>query len=232
MNEHPPVIDHFTTAARVYDERNRPLAPISDNMHFLIRLVLEDLPTRAHVLCVGVGTGAEILSLSTAFPQWTFVGVDPAIGMLDVCRERLSQAGVLSCCELIHGYVHDVPPGENFDAVLSILVAHFVNREDRLNFYQAMVSRLRISGILINTEISFDLDSQEFPSILKHWAAVQALMGASPESLANLSVMLRDMLSVISPLETETLLRQSGIDLPIRFFQAFMIAGWYGVKKI
>ena len=231
MKIHPPVIDHFTTAARVYDERNRPLAPIADNMHFLIRLVLKDLPAQARVLCVGVGTGAEILSLSAAFPQWTFVGVDPAIGMLDVCRERLSQAGVLSRCELIHGYVHDVPPGEHFDAVLSVLVAHFVKREDRLNFYEAMVSRLRANGILINTEISFDLDSQEFPSMLENWAAVQALMGASPESLANLSVTLRDMLSVISPADTESLLRQSGIALPVRFLQAFMIAGWYGVKK-
>jgi tRNA (cmo5U34)-methyltransferase len=194
--------------------------------------VLKDLPAQARVLCVGVGTGAEILSLSAAFPQWTFVGVDPAIGMLDVCRERLSQAGVLSRCELIQGYVHDVPPGEYFDAVLSVLVAHFVKREERLNFYEAMFSRLRANGILINTEISFDLDSREFPSMLENWTAVQALMGASPESLANLSVTLRDMLSVISPVETESLLRQSGIALPVRFFQAFMIAGWYGVKKI
>ncbi len=231
MKTGPTVIDHFTEAAKVYDEKNRQLAPIADNMHFLIRLILKNAPVRARALCVGVGTGAEILSLSKAFPEWTFVGVDPSIGMLNVCRERLETAGVLNRCELIQGYVHDVPPGENFDVALSVLVAHFVKREDRLSFYQAMSSRLHPNGVLINTEISYDLNSPEFPLMLKNWEAVQLLMGATPESLANLSQVLREMLSVMSPTETENLLKQSGIQLPVRFFQAFMISGWYGTKN-
>jgi tRNA (cmo5U34)-methyltransferase len=231
MTSKPSVIDHFTNTASAYDERNRQLSPISANMHFLIRLILKDAPARAHVLCVGVGTGAEILSLSSAFPEWTFVGVDPSIGMLNVCRERLNAAGVLSRCELIHGYVHDVPSGEQFDAALSVLVAHFVKREDRLPFYQAMCGRLRANGVLINTEVSYDLDSPAYPLMLKSWEAVQALMGATPESLANLAVQLRDMLCVISPTETEALLSQSGVHVPVRFFQAFMISGWYGIKR-
>lgn len=230
MKTNPTIIDHFSGAARAYDEKNQQLAPIADNMHFLIRLVLKNAPVRARVLCVGVGTGAEIFSLASAFPEWTFVGVDPAVGMLDVCREKLKAAGVLDRCELIQGYVEDVPQGERFDIALSILVAHFVKREDRLSFYKAMVDRLSANGILVNTEISFDLNSQEFPSMLKNWESVQLLMGAPPESIANLSQVLREMLSVISPIETESLLRQSGIHLPVRFYQAFMICGWYGLK--
>ncbi|MBK9038033.1 MAG: hypothetical protein IPL83_02540 [Bdellovibrionales bacterium] len=58
MKTNPSVIDHFTEAAKVYDEKNRQLAPIADNMHFLIRLVLKSAPAKARVLCVGVGTGA------------------------------------------------------------------------------------------------------------------------------------------------------------------------------
>ncbi len=231
MKTSPTVIDHFTDAAKAYDEKNSQLAPIANNMHFLIRLILKDSPVRARVLCVGVGTGAEILSLSKSFPEWTFVGVDPSIGMLDVCRERLKEAGVLNRCEIIHGYVSDVPSGENFDAAMSILVGHFVKREERLSFYQAMFSRLRTNGILINTEISYDLNSQEFPLMLKSWEAVQMLMGATPDSLANLSQVLREMLTVLSPKEIESLLNQSGIQLPVRFFQAFMINGWYGKKE-
>ncbi len=146
-------ISHFSEAARAYDERNSALSPIAKNMHFLIGLILKNAPVRARVLCVGVGTGAEILSLSTSFPEWTFVGVDPSVGMLDVCRERLWEAGVLNRCELIHGYVEDVPPGPAFDAVLSILVAHFVKREDRLHFYQQMWRRLCVNGVLVSTEI-------------------------------------------------------------------------------
>jgi tRNA (cmo5U34)-methyltransferase len=230
MKNNPGIIDHFTQTAKAYDQRNRQLSAISDNMHFLIRLILGDAPVRARVLCIGVGTGAEILSLSESYKEWTFTGVDPSIGMLDVCRERLSQAGVMDRCELIHGYVQDIPNEANFDIVLSILVAHFVQRADRLSFYQALSGRLRTNGFLVNTEISFDLDSPEFPSMLENWKAVQSLMGATPESLANLSVQLREMLSVISPTETKELLKQSGFPLPIQFFQSFMIRGWYGKK--
>ncbi len=230
MKHHSPVIDHFTASAKVYDERNRQLAPTAENMHFLIRLILQNAPARSRVLCVGVGTGAEILSLAKSFPEFTFVGVDPSVGMIDVCRERLAEAGVLDRCELVNGYVNDIARGENFDAALSILVAHFVKREERVGFYRAMSERLRTNGILINTEISFDLDSAEFPSMLDNWKAVQSRMGATPESLANLSVQLREMLSVISPADTESYLKQSGIAMPVKFFQAFMIAGWYGRK--
>lgn len=217
-------------ASQSYDEKNRRLAPIADNMHFLIRLILQELPTQAHVLCVGVGTGAEILSLARAYPRWTFVGLDPSASMLEVCAERLAQAGVADRCQLVEGYVQDLPAGETFDAALSVLVGHFVKREERLSFYQNMVARLRKGGTLVNTEISFDLNSAELPSMLKNWEKVQKLMGATPESLAMLPTALREMLTVLPPVETESLIKQSGVGIPIRFFQSFMITGWYGAK--
>ncbi len=231
MTIKPTVIDHFSTAAKSYDEKNLQLAPIADNMHFLIRLILKNTPTHAKVLCIGVGTGAEILSLSKIFPHLNFVGVDPALGMLDVCRERLKDAGILDRCELIHGYIHDVPKGENFDVALSILVGHFVKSDERLSFYTAMVERLRTNGYFVNTEISYDLNSKEFPLMLENWKEVQALMGATPESLANLSHVLQDMLSILPPTEVTQLIEKSGIRNPVQFFQAFMINGWYGVKN-
>jgi tRNA (cmo5U34)-methyltransferase len=79
-------------------------------------------------------------------------------------------------------------------------------------------------------ELSFDLASPQFPLMLQNWEQVQLLMGATPESLAKLPVQLREMLSVVSPADTEALLRQSGIPQPLRFFQAFMICGWHGNK--
>jgi tRNA (cmo5U34)-methyltransferase len=218
-------------ASQAYDERNSKLAPIADGMHFLIRLVLKGLPTHARILCVGVGTGAEIISLSKAFPGWTFLGVDPSAEMLEVCSERLKIAGVRDRCELIHGYAQDVQTGENFDAAVSVLVGHFVKREERLSFYRNIASRIRRGGCFVNTEISFDLNSQELPSMLKNWEQVQSLLGATAESLASLPMLLREMLTVLPPTETESLLRQSGITLPVHFFQAFMISGWYGTKN-
>jgi len=216
--------------SEIYDERNSRLAPIMENLHFLVRLILKDLPRRARILCVGVGTGAEILALSSEYPEWLFVGIDPSTPMLDVCRARLEKAGVADRCELICGHVRDLPDGESFDAVLSILVAHFVRHGDRAGFYKNIQQRLKAGGYFVSAEISFDLNAAEFPFMLKNWERVQACMGATPESLQALPAMLRETLCVLSPSETEALLRASGVDVPVRFFQSFMVSGWFGRK--
>lgn len=217
-------------ASRSYDEKNRRLAPISGAMHFLTGLALKQLPPDARILCVGVGTGAEILSLSKDNPGWRFTGVDPAAPMLEVCRQRLTEAGVMDRCELITGHVQDVAQGEAFDAALAILVGHFVKAQDRTDFYGAMQARLKPGGMIVNTEISFDLDSAEMPVMLENWKQVQAMMGANPDSLATLDSTLREKLTVLPPARVESLLRDAGFPLPVRFFQAFMITGWHAVK--
>ena len=216
--------------AESYDERNSRLSPIGDNMHFLIRLVLADLPDNARILCIGVGTGAEILALAEAYPGWTFVGVDPSAEMLEVCQGRLENAGILDRCDLVHGYVEDAPDGPGFDAVLGILVAHFVHRKERAGFYDNIHRRLKPGGLLVSTEICFDLNSAEFPAMLKNWARIQMQSGASRESLNTLEEMLRNTLSVLSPDDTTALLKASGFDLPVEFFQAFMIRGFSAAK--
>jgi tRNA (cmo5U34)-methyltransferase len=215
--------------ADAYDRRNAGLKPISDGLHFLMRLTLADLPADAHVLCVGVGTGAEILSLAQAFPGWSFVGVDPSAEMLAVGRHRLEQAGLLDRCDLIQGYVGDVA-GTGFDAVVSLLVAHFIQRPDRPAFYAAVHDRLKPGGRFLSAEISADLAAATFPAMLADWKQVQAMMGATPESLAGLEGMLRNVLGVLPPDDTEALWRAAGFAQPTPFFQAFMIRGWHAKR--
>ncbi|MTH79865.1 class I SAM-dependent methyltransferase [Paracoccus aestuariivivens] len=214
-----------------YDRKNSGLAPITNSLHFLARLVLEGLPPRSKILCVGVGTGAEILTLAEAFPQWTFLGIDPSAEMLEVCRERLRHAGILDRCELIQGYVHDAPPDATFDAALSLLVAHFIPRDQRADFYRAIHERLKPDGYFIAAELCTDLNSPDFPSLLKGWERIQLRMGANEEALARLPDILRNTLAVLSPEETDGLLRSSGFDMPVAFFQAFLIRGVFAVKQ-
>jgi Methylase involved in ubiquinone/menaquinone biosynthesis len=218
-------------AAKSYDEKNAKLSKISDCMHFLTGLALRDLPADARILCVGAGTGAEILPLAQANPGWKFVALEPSLDMLNICRERMAQADVSDRCEFVHGYVQDYKGPAEFDAALSILVAHFIKREERLPFFKEMTARLKRGGYLVNAEISFDLDSPEFPMMLEGWKGVQTLMGATPESLAALPTVLRDVLTVVPPEQTEAWLRQAGVESPVRFFQAMMIHGTMGKKS-
>jgi len=215
--------------AEAYDGRNSALTPISDCLHFLMHLVLADQPVNARVLCVGVGTGAEILTLAIANPGWSFVGVDPSGEMLEVGRRRLEEAGLLQRCELLQGYAEDVTQ-DCFDAAVSLLVAHFVKREDRHRFYSAIHNRLRPGGRFVCAEISCDLDASTFPDMLKDWKSIQLLMGSTQESLAKLGKMIRDVLDVLSPADTEAMLKASGFWEPVPFFQAYMIRGWHAAR--
>lgn len=221
----------FFTAevADAYDRRNSGLAPISENLHFLVGLLLADLPAEARVLCVGVGTGAEILSLAKVYPGWSFVGIDPSAEMLAVGRRRLDAAGVLDRCTLLQGYVEDAPD-DRYDAVVSLLVAHFIQREARAAFYSAIHQRLNPGGLFVSAEISADLDACTFPRMLEDWKRVQFLMGATPEALANLGAMMREVLGIVPPAETEALWKAAGFGDPISFFQAFMIRGWHAKR--
>ncbi len=222
--------DFFTRdMAERYDERNSGLGDISNNLHFLMRLTMHDLPQDARILCVGVGTGVDILALASHFPGWTFTGVDPSGEMLEVGRRRLAEAGLLDRCILVEGYVEDVDAG-GFDAVVSLLVAHFVKREERGAFYSAIHDRLRAGGTFLSAEISADLDASHFPAMLADWKQVHSLMGATPDALANLPTSLRETLSVVSPRETEGLWEQAGFASPVPFFQSFMIRGLHAKK--
>jgi tRNA (cmo5U34)-methyltransferase len=131
-----PPTDFFTDElARKYDDRNSRLAPISECLHFLSRLILEDHPARSKVLSVGVGTGADILALAETFPGWSFVAVEPSLSMLNVCRERMESVGLLDRCEFIHGLADDLPSEPEFDVATALFVGHFVKREVRSSFY-------------------------------------------------------------------------------------------------
>ena len=84
--------------ASSYDKRFAKLAPLNDALYLLIRLVLSELPANARILCVGVGTGSELINLAQTFPQWQFTAVEPAAPMLDICRQRTEECGIASRC--------------------------------------------------------------------------------------------------------------------------------------
>ena len=63
-------IDSFgKERAKAYDQSNSFMAPIYENLHYLITVILSELVPHSKILCVGVGTGTEIIKLAEAFPS-------------------------------------------------------------------------------------------------------------------------------------------------------------------
>ena len=221
----------FFNDASTYAANAQKMESINANLHFLTHLVLQNLPADAHILCVGVGTGTEILRAAAAFPGWRFTGVEPAPAMLEACRENISKAGISARCTLYEGYLSDIKESERFDAVLCILVTHFIKDiGEREQMFKAMKERLKPKGYLVHAEISYDLSSPKFPNMLESWKAMHRLSGASEEKLSQISETLKRDLAVLPPETTETLLKKVGFAQPIQFFQSLMIHGWYSQR--
>jgi tRNA (cmo5U34)-methyltransferase len=218
-------------AAAHYDERFRKISPIRDNLDFLIRLVLDDLPAEARVLCVGIGTGTEIVALANARPSWRFTAVEPSAPMLDVCRGKLGESGLSDRCELFHGYLSALPESGAFDAVLCLLVTQFVtDASERQRLFDDMATRLKPGGYLVNAEISDDMSSAEFLDIAEKWKSMHRYAGATAEEAENAIATLCRHVAVVPPPVIEDYLRNSGFSRPVQFFQSLLIRAWYARK--
>lgn len=214
-----------------YDDRARKIGAITDNLHLLIRIVLDDLPKDANILCVGVGTGTEIINLAAAHPGWKFTGVDPAAAMVDIARDKTAASGLQDCCTLLNGYISDVPAGENFDAVLCLLVTHFLTADkDRQDMFNAMEARLKKGGILITADICGDTATAAFDDLFETWKTMHRFAGATPEKLLTMREELSKHVSILPPESIEGFYRASGFALPVRFFQSLLIGAWYARK--
>lgn len=215
-----------------YDKNNSIFKPISDNLQFLIKLLLQDVPDNARVLCVGVGTGADIVDLARANTSWSFVGIDPAASMLKKCEEKLIAEGVMERCELIQGYLSDYHSERKFDVVLCLFVMHFVKEmNERARMYADMAKMLKNNGILVSTEISADFKSIEYKYLLENWKALHGLAGSPKEKLAGMGKLLEEQLAVLSLKEIKEMISRNGFENPVSFFQSFLIQGIYAQRS-
>ena len=134
----------FDRMASGYDSKLARMAPINNGLYFLLESVLAGLPQEARILCVGVGTGTELIHLAGVFPGWRFTAVEPSGAMLDICRKRVDEAGLSSRCRFHEGYLESLPPEEMHDAATCFLVSQFIlDAQARSDFFRQIANRLR-----------------------------------------------------------------------------------------
>ena len=226
-NQEPSIVfDH--THASSYDNQFAKLAPIRDALDLLIRMVLSDLPADARVLCIGVGTGKELIDLAQAFPQWRFTAVEPAAPMLDICRQRAEECGIASRCTFHEGYLDSLPESGSFDAATCILVSHFILQiEERRNLFRQIAARLRPGGYLVNADIASDMSASTHKSLFEVWMQTLKYSEMPAEQVEKFRVSFGQDVAVLKPQEVESIIVSSGFDAPVLFLQAIFIHAWY-----
>lgn len=225
MSQEPSSAFFNEEMAATYDERFARLAPLKDALHLGMRMVMDGLPRQARVLCVGAGTGAEVLTLGEANPEWHFTLVEPSGAMLAVARRRCEAAGLLSRCSFHEGFLESLPPAPEFDAATAILVSQFlVDPQDRLSFFRRIAERLVSGGLFVSADLS--ADGEVKARILSIWLKLIEYNGASTEQLEGYLEAIGKNLAVSDTSEVETLITSAGFESPVRFMQTLLIQAW------
>lgn len=210
-----------------YDKSSEGLAAIKDALHLVAKIALMDLPDDSNILCVGAGTGAELIALAQSNPGWRFTALDSSEAMLDVCREKLDNEGLLSRCDFHHGYIDSLPSSKTYHAATSILVSQFLTRKaDRVAFFQQIKRHLAPGGYLINADLARPMEDHCYRALMASWVKMHRYNGLS-EAQAEASTSLWDTHVAVSvPEEVEAILVAGGFEHPMLAFQVLFIHAW------
>jgi tRNA (cmo5U34)-methyltransferase len=226
----------FDQQASSYDEKWGKLAPINGALHLLTAAVLSEVPSTARILCVGAGTGAEILYLAKKFPGWQFTAVEPSTAMLDVFRRRADEHGIASRCVFHSGYLDSLPFTGSFDAATTFLVSQFIlERQVRSKFFQEIAERLQPQGILVSSDLAGDMSvATNTPALLDVWFQLMRNGESlpSPDAVEKMREAYTRDVAVLPPGDIQDIIMLGGFDSPVLFFQAGMIHAWCAKRSL
>ncbi len=233
MTDRHPAIVFDRNMASSYDKGNAVFAPLRDALNFLIHTILAELPSDAHILCVGVGTGSEVIDLAQAFPKWRFTLVEPAAPMLDICRQRVEDLDITSRCTFHEGYLDSLTRADTFDAATCLFVSQFLlQSEERRDFFHQIAVRLRSQGYLINADLAYDRSAATYPELLDIWVRIMASAGMPIEMVrARISAAYDRDVAVLPPSEVASIIAAGGFDSPVLFFQSLLMHAWYARRN-
>ena len=222
----------FDQQAKGYDQQWAGMAPIRDALHLLLGSLFAGLQADARILCVGVGTGAELGYLAARFPGWQFTAVDPSGAMLEKCRERAVQGGFLSRCPFHEGYLDTLPLRPAHDTATSFLVSQFLlERQARVDFFCEIARRLEAGGLLATADLASDVQSPAYETLLRTWMTLISSAGVQPEMLARAREAYARDVAILSTERVGRIIEQAGFETPVQFFQAGLMHGWVSTVR-
>lgn len=221
----------FDQQAAGYDQQWAGMAPIRDNLHFLLGSLFTRLPDDARILAVGAGTGAEIGYLAARNPGWRFTALDPSGAMLEVCRERAQREGFVERCDFHVGYLDTLDPTPRYDASTCFLVSQFIlDPASRSAFFGDIAQRLKPGGLLASADLSADISAPAYETVLHSWMALMSSAGVQPEMLERARQAYARDVAVLPRERVAQIIEAGGFAQAVPFFQSGLMHGWISRK--
>jgi tRNA (cmo5U34)-methyltransferase len=213
-------------AAESRDALLAPLGPLKLALNMAMAAALAPLPSDAHLLLVGVGTGPELLALAQRHPGWRFTALDPAQAMLTICRRRAEAAGIQDRCRFHQGVVSSLPQDDTFDAATAITVSHFfLDPLARIQFFTDIALRLKPGGLFINADLATAPEPMQQGALLQMWTDM--MQDILPEEFAQrILSSLGDKVALEPTPAVDGLMRRAGFRPAVRIFQTLLLNAW------
>lgn len=218
--------------AAAYDERIRRLVPGYDVLHEAVACVAgEMLPPDAHVLVVGAGTGAEIVTLGRPHPEWHFTAVDPSAEMLDRCRKTVKANGLGNRVEYVQDRIERFSTKIRFDGATSVFVSHFLQSQSKKRqYFEAVARALSANAPLILADLFRPSSDSAFEQLMATWRRSLRSAGTTPDEVERIFDRIERQISLVSENTLEHILDDTGFNIPTRFVQSFLWGGWWTWK--
>src|SRR4029079_5627546 len=168
-------------------------------------LLAEQTPQDANVLVLGAGGGLELKALAQAEPGWNFVGVDPALAMLNLAERTLGPLNAR--VQLQQGYVDDAPDGP-FDAATCLLTLHFLDVDERRRTAREIHRRLKPGAPFVAAHSSSPQADSDRGRWLSRYAAYAIASGADPTQANNARAAVDASLNLLTPEQDAQILRE------------------------
>lgn len=197
-----------------------------EGLYRICKAHFANLPIGARILVVGCGTGEELMSLAKAMPEASFVAIDPAKPMLDLCAKRVEDEGLVSRISLHNIPLSEFSSSKPFDAATAILVSqHIASDEDAQNFFQQVSALLKPDGLIYSADIHIGA-GQNRDSVFELWRNNIISSGIEREVADG---MLQKINSEICPREEQTItgfLQSSGFIDILMPFRSILYGAW------
>jgi len=218
----PTVFD--ARAARAYTDGPPRQVPGYSSLHNMVSLLLaERTPPDGRVLVLGAGGGQELKALAETHPGWSFDGVDPSRDMLrlasDVVRPHAARM------RFHQGYIDDAPSGP-FDAATSILIFHFISRDQRPETLKQVRARLKVGAPFVLVHLSFSQTEPERSIWIDRHLAFGRSNGLEPADADSARRAISSGLTILSPDEDVAMLRSAGFSNASLFYAGLSLKGW------
>ncbi len=222
--------ERFDEKAARYDDEITTVIPGYDTLHELTMHILSaHLPDPSHVMVAGIGTANEAINLTKNFPTLKVTGFDVSDEMLKTASTKIESLGVGDRITLVKGTAEDIDH-KSFDAATSMLVMHFVARNDKFKYLRSIADRLKPGGAFVSAEVVGYKDESDFESHLGVWESFQRANRERTQDIPETLEHIRNDLALLTRDETTDLMKQAGFKDINFYFRSLMIQAYSAVK--